>query len=389
MSASPPADVLFNQGVEALSRGDLVTAGTRLRAAAAASPGEAVIPLMLAVVHRQLGDLEGEHAAVEAALAIDAYFLPGLLARGDLLERRGRPKAAAEVYRNALKVAPPEPHWPPALQPGLARARQVTNAHGQAFAAHLDAVLTGMEAALPPDTAERWAEAAAIMAGLSRPYTSESNQLHVPRLPAIPFFDRARFPWAAALEARTDAIRGELEAVMRDGADAFTPYIAYRPGDPVNQWRELNHSARWSTFHLWRGGEPVTENLRRCPETARALKSVAMAEIGGLCPNAMFSVLAPHTAIPPHTGETNARLVAHLPLIVPPGCSYRVGYDQRGWTEGELLVFDDTLEHEARNDSDHPRVVLIFDVWNPLLAEGERRMVQALAAAARTFAVEG
>lgn len=385
---SSNADALFQQGVEALSRGDLATAGDRLRAAAAASPGEAIVPLTLAVVHRQLGDPEGEHAAIEASLAVDAYFLPGLLARADLLERRGRRRAAATAYANALKVAPPEPHWPPALRPGLERARQVVDANSEALAAHLETALAGAREALAPDLAERWDEAAAIMAGLSRPYRSESNQLHVPRLPAIPFFDRAAFPWAAALEFRTEAIRGELEAVMREQADAFSPYIAYRPGDPVNQWRELNHSSRWSTYHLWRGGEPVVENLERCPETARALRSVEMAEIGGLCPNAMFSVLAPRTAIPPHTGETNARLVAHLPLIVPPGCAYRVGYENRRWTEGELLVFDDTIEHEARNDSDQPRVVLIFDVWNPLLQPAERRMVQAMAAAARTFALE-
>ena len=110
-----------------------------------------------------------------------------------------------------------------------------------------------------------------------------------------------------------------------------------------------------------------------------------MAEIGGLCPNAMFSVLAPHTQIPPHHGETNARLVVHLPLIVPEGCTYRVGFERRGWTEGEVLIFDDTIEHEARNDGDLPRTVLIFDVWNPLLSLAEREMVKAMTKAAREF----
>jgi aspartyl/asparaginyl beta-hydroxylase (cupin superfamily) len=108
-----------------------------------------------------------------------------------------------------------------------------------------------------------------------------------------------------------------------------------------------------------------------------------MAAIAGLCPNAMFSALAPHTEIPPHTGETNARLVVHLPLIVPEKCSYRVGFEHRTWTEGELLIFDDTIEHTARNDSDALRVVLIFDVWNPLLAPEEREVVRTLAAASR------
>jgi aspartyl/asparaginyl beta-hydroxylase (cupin superfamily) len=99
----------------------------------------------------------------------------------------------------------------------------------------------------------------------------------------------------------------------------------------------------------------------------------------------MFSALAPHTQIPPHHGETNARLVVHLPLIVPEGCRYRVGFEHRQWRVGEILAFDDSIEHEARNDSDELRVVLIFDVWNPLLSPAEREMVQALSAATRDF----
>jgi hypothetical protein len=49
------------------------------------------------------------------------------------------------------------------------------------------------------------------------------------------------------------------------------------------------------------------------------------------------------------------------------------------------LIFDDTIEHEAYNDSDELRVVLIFDLWNPLLTPAEREIVVSLAAAARTF----
>jgi aspartyl/asparaginyl beta-hydroxylase (cupin superfamily) len=206
----------------------------------------------------------------------------------------------------------------------------------------------------------------------------------VPRLSAVPFFDVSLFPWVAAVEAATADIHAELLALLDEGGgEEFQPYVAYKPGAPVNQWKELNHSPRWSAFHLWRAGRPVAENLARCPRTAEALEAVSMASIDGLCPNAMFSALAPNTHIPPHNGETNARVVAHLPLIVPDGCSYRVGYDKRQWEVGKILVFDDTIEHEARNDSDQLRVVLIFDVWNPFLSEAEHALVCELMAAAR------
>ena len=78
-------------------------------------------------------------------------------------------------------------------------------------------------------------------------------------------------------------------------------------------------------------------------------------------------------------------LVVHLPLIIPENCRYRVGFEHRRWQEGKVLVFDDTIEHEARNDSDLLRVVLIFDVWNPLLSKAERDMVNAATSAVNAF----
>ncbi len=380
---------LYSLGVHAFQRGDMNGALEMLVAANAAAPNDPLILMTTGVVQRERGDIEGERWAIEAALAADPYFLPGLISKAGFLERRGQVKAAAGVYRDVLKVAPPEPRWPDALRPQLLHAAKMVDEHTHAFAAYLEQALAAPAAALETAAAGRWAEAASIMSGRSKPYLADANQLCVPRLPAIPFYDRSQFSWVEALEAKTDVIREELQATLADQQGEFSPYIAYRPGDPVNQWAELNHSTRWSTYPLWRGGEPVRDHLDRCPQTAKALEAVEMAEIGGLCPNAMFSALAPHTQIPPHHGETNARLVVHLPLVVPEKCTYRVGFDRTGWTVGQALIFDDTLEHEARNDSDELRVVLIFDVWNPLLSKAERDMVQAMTQAARAFNAQG
>ena len=92
----------------------------------------------------------------------------------------------------------------------------------------------------------------------------------------------------------------------------------------------------------------------------------------------MFSLLAPHTSIPPHVGVSNARLVCHLPLVVPDGCWFRVGAETRYWERGKAFVFDDTIEHEAANPSDQLRVVFIFDLWAPDLTSVEREAVAAL-----------
>ncbi len=376
---------LFSLGIHALQRGDIRRSHELLVAARAGAPRDLLVLLTLSSACRQAGDSAGEREALEAALAIDAYYLPALLVKGSWLERFGTPLSAAATYASSLKIAPSPEYWPETLRPQLERARAVVDRHVASLHAHLTKELVALQSALPGTVQARWREATSIMAGKSKPFLSDSNQLCVPRLPAIPFFDRGEFPWVPALEARTDVIRAELRAALQNAGDQFDPYIAYNPGEPVNQWQELNHSTRWSAFHLWRGGIRVEENLARCPETAQALAEVQLAEIAGLCPNALFSALAPRTRIPPHHGETNARLVAHLPLVVPEGCSYRVGFDELRWKVGEIIVFDDTIEHEARNDSDELRVVLIFDVWNPALLPAEREMVRAMTIAARTF----
>ncbi len=92
----------------------------------------------------------------------------------------------------------------------------------------------------------------------------------------------------------------------------------------------------------------------------------------------MFSLLAPHTVIPPHVGVNNTRLVCHLPLVVPQGCWFRVGAETRFWERGQAFIFDDTIEHEAVNPTDQLRVVFIFDVWHPDLAPVERQAITAL-----------
>jgi aspartate beta-hydroxylase len=376
---------LFSLGVHAFQRGDVRLAAQKLRAARVAAPDDLLVLLTLSSACRELDDSAGEREAIDAALALDPYFVPALLAKANWLERFGTRAAAVATYRNVLKIAPPKAQWPAELRDQLEYAHQLVERHSKALHAHLTARLADQQAALPEPLAARWREAISIRAGRSRPYLSESNQLCVPRLPAIPFFERSYFPWAAELESKTDVIRAELLALLESERERFSPYINYKPGEPVNQWRELNHSHRWSAYHLWRNGVPVKENLERCPQTAAALSALPLADIDDLCPNAMFSALAPRTTIPPHNGETNARVIAHLPLIVPDNCLYRVGFDERRWKVGELLVFDDTIEHEARNDSDELRVVLIFDLWNPLLTPEERQLVRTMAIATREF----
>lgn len=87
-------------------------------------------------------------------------------------------------------------------------------------------------------------------------------------------------------------------------------------------------------------------------------------------------------------GVSNVRVVTHLPLIIPESCGFRVGNETREWVPGKAWVFDDTINHEAWNDSDKLRVVLIFDIWHPHLTPPERAMITAMTDGINAFSKE-
>lgn len=369
----------------AMQRGDRTGALAILADAERAAPQDKTLRMQRAMVCRSSGDLAGALSALDDALNIDPYDFVALLSKGAILERTGGERAASTIYRNALKIAPPEDELPPALRAPTARARDVVTRTQDA----LDAYLRDQTGAVSADVSEaarrRFDEGMAIFAGRTRAYNQEPLLLHYPRLPAIPFYDRSLFPWFERLEAATGDIVDELAGALAAAKGDFAPYIAYPKGTPVNQWGELNHSPRWSSFFLWKDGVRQDGACKLCPKTAALLESLPLSDQPGFAPTAMFSALDAHTHIPPHTGSTNVRLLCHLPLILPGPARFRVGNETREWKMGEAWVFDDTIEHEAWNDADALRVILIFDVWNPFLEPDERRLVNALLAARKGF----
>ncbi|MFM7275899.1 MAG: aspartyl/asparaginyl beta-hydroxylase domain-containing protein [Gammaproteobacteria bacterium] len=372
------ASAVVREAMAALQRGDLRGAMAGLDAAIREHPVDPELRLHRAMVQRAAGNLPAALAELDAALAIDPHFFLALLSKGAVLERLGEQGAAALVYRDAIRIAPAGASLPPALEAPLARARAVVEEDGRQLAAFLQDQTAALRGSGTSAEMARFDECLQILAGRKRVYHAEPVQLHVPRLPAIPFFERSFFPWLPRLEAATAMIRAELEALMAEGMPGFAPYIAYPPGAPLNQWETLNHNRDWSSLWLWRDGERQEEAIARCPGTAALLAELPMADQPGFAPTALFSALAPHTQIPPHSGSTNARLLVHLPLILPGPARFRVGNETREWRMGEAWCFDDSIEHEAWNEADRTRVILIFDIWNPLLDERERDLLSAL-----------
>lgn len=264
-------------------------------------------------------------------------------------------------------------------------ARTVIEENRRSLEHHLEDVLADLRKRHPAARLDRFEETLAVMTGAKKRYSPEPVMLHFAQLPPLQFYPNDLFPWIPELEAATEDIRRECEAALADQKDEFSPYIQKPPGSPVNQWKELNYSARWSTYFLWKNGEKVEANCERCPRTTEVVSSMPLAYSRNFSPNVLFSALEARTVIPPHCGDTNIRLIVHLPLILPPKCTFRVGNDTREWQYGKAWVFDDSVEHEARNDSDQLRVQLMFDVWNPYLSDAERELVTELLNGVRDY----
>lgn len=365
-------DALNAVGNWELAQGRPGEAAALIERALAADPGQPALLFNLSAARRAAGDAAAALADLDRALAIDPYFVQAIFQKAVLLEELDQPHAAALIYQNFLDTAPPDIAESPRFQPLIARARAAVRRNNEALGALLS---TRGEA-----PSARTREAVAALLGEQRVFVSEPTFLTVPRLPATPFFDRELTPWIADLEAADDDILDEARAVIAQDS-GLVPYVDNPPGVPANQWAELDHSPRWGAFFFWKHGLRNAANCARCPRTAALLERLPLISLEGRSPNAFFSVLAPRTRIPPHTGVTNARGTVHLPLIVPPGCGFRIGAETRQWMPGVAWAFDDTIEHEAWNDSDRPRLILIFDVWNPYLDEEERAFVRTMLSA--------
>jgi aspartyl/asparaginyl beta-hydroxylase (cupin superfamily) len=334
---------------------------------------------------RALGLREPEEQALAQVLKLEPRHLLGLLKKAELLELQGKPKAAAKVYQNALQTLTPNTRLPPILRESLNRAVEAVHRNDKAVESFIESRLGGLRTQYTAAELGRVDHGIAAFLGKRRIYHPQPTFLHVPKLPADEFYARADFPWLAEFEAATAEIRAECERVLREDSGDIVPYIDYPEGVPIDQWAVLNKSRRWSAFFLWRDGVRVDANADRCPKTAALLARAPTADVPGYAPTAFFSILDRKSHIPPHCGVTNSRLIVHLPLVVPAQCRFRVGSDTREWREGEAWVFDDTIEHEAWNDSDVPRAILIFDTWHPALTRAERELIRTAVPAIKDY----
>lgn len=369
------AEELTQSGTALLRAGDAAGARAAFERVIAARAGP--LPLLpLAQACKMLGDYAAEDAVLAQLLEAHPRNIGVLILRGDNFSRRGDDRAAVSFYRRALNIAAGvQGEIPANLAAELHRAEAAAQAAQGKLHEHLEQRLAAASAA-NGGAGARFARSLDILAGRRGVYLQQPTTFYYPELPNIQFYERDRFDWVAALEAETGAIRDELLAVMAEEG-SFAPYVQPDPDRPRPANRLVNNPD-WSAYYLWQSGAPVADHAARCPRTMAALARVPMPVIDQRSPMALFSLLKPGTHIHAHNGLINTRLICHLPLIVPPGCRFRVGNEVREWEEGKLTIFDDSVEHEAWNDGSDTRVVLLFEVWRPEIDAAERAALTTL-----------
>lgn len=182
------------------------------------------------------------------------------------------------------------------------------------------------------------------------------------------YYSPEAFPELAPLKENWKAIRDEILEIEKkegyiSGLDSLSP-------------AKIEGEGSWSLIYLVSFRWLFHKNLKKFPVTAKVISQI---------PNCVFagvSILPPHTVITPHYGDTNAIVRTHLGLIIPeeyPKIGIRVGDEERGWKEGEMLCFINVHKHNVWNNSSKRRYVLMFDfIPQPLVHRTDEICADAL-----------
>lgn len=373
-SQEPSVPDKVRAGLAALQARDMKRAADLLRVAATEVPEDAMPWVALANVEMALGNNAAAESALDRQLDREIRDVGALLLKGLLRERADDARSATSFYRAAIAQVEFGGQAPSALSSLLPHARGYISQAGETFSAFLDHSLgEGLSPAMT--------EAVDLLTGRRQIYLQEPRVFYYPGLAQTRFFEPSDFPFLKDMLALLPAMQAELAAVLREDAAGFAPYVHRQPNRPAPSNPLLNDDA-WSALHFWRNGQIVEENAARCPATLAALAYAPMPRIVGRSPNAHWSRLKPGAHIAPHNGMLNCRLICHIPILTAPGCTLRVGNETRTWDPGVPLIFDDSIEHEARNAGPQERVVLLFEIWRPEIPECDRvaigRMLEAI-----------
>lgn len=389
MLSEQEAERLVRSGFQALQAGAVREARERFEQLTQTGRANAQIWLLLATACRAEGDAAGEEAALDQVLAIEPGAVRAHIMKADCRLKAGDEPGALRFYRSGLLRAGNQ-NLPADLLAEVRRAERTLDDIRTSMELRTETLLSQFGLPVEKRT-PRFQQALDISAGRKQVFMQEPTAFYYPELPQAQFYDLGHLDWVKSLEASTEAIRDELFGLLQQNMGDFRPYIQDGPNlvrrDTI--MAPLVDNPGWSALFLCENGKVSNDLAARCPRTWEAVQKAPLASVATWGPTVMFSLLRAGNRIVPHSGMVNTRLICHLPLIVPPGCRFRVGNEVREWQVGKMLAFDDTIEHEAWNDSDQDRVVLIFDIWRPELCEREVEELSILYGQCRSRLHEG
>lgn len=357
-------------GLAALRGQEPARAATILRSHAATTPPAGFPWLALAHAELLLGNFDAAAEALDRRLTEAPRDIAALLQRGRLHEQAGNPRAAVSFYQAARNQVGAEGGLPSQLRPLLDHAANYCSAATAEFEARLQEATSG------PLSTEMH-EVLGLLRGEREIDLQQPSVLYYPGLAQKRFFDSKEFPWLTPMLDLLPEMQAEWAAISAQGAQGFAPYVQVAENRPAPA-NPLLGSMAWTALHFWQNGAIVPENAARCPATMKALSYAPMPQISRRSPNAHWSRLLPGAHIRPHFGMLNTRLICHIPIKTAPDCTLRVGSETRCWQDGVPLIFDDSMEHEARNGGDEERVVLLFEIWRPEIPEQDRAVISRI-----------
>jgi len=172
-----------------------------------------------------------------------------------------------------------------------------------------------------------------------------------------PYFDKTQYAWVKILEDNYQIIINEFSDYIFEGKELQKSSI----NPPY-----LSNENAWQNVYFWNFLWKKHANCKKYPKTYQLLKSI---------PNLTFAevtCLKGKSKILPHIGETNTTIRGHLGLKIPgklPEMGISVSGVEKGWEEGEVLLFSDARRHYVWNNSTEDRFVLVFDVLQDQYAD--------------------
>jgi aspartyl/asparaginyl beta-hydroxylase (cupin superfamily) len=123
-----------------------------------------------------------------------------------------------------------------------------------------------------------------------------------------------------------------------------------------NAEHKIDQKGTWHFVPFLTRGKTVEYFLHRCPTVQTIMQAVPVFD------NCTFSIMGPGAVIKPHQGHSNQHLRVHLGIRTSGKAWIRVGDQTQHWSNGEVLIFQDSETHSAENPDTDYRVVLLFDI---------------------------